>query len=65
MAGGSLTVDMGDDDLLPAFRTVIEVASAGIGGKLTLVGGLMVAVHARRAGERGSMNVELVRRALD
>jgi len=50
VAGGSLTVDMGDDDLLPAFRTVIEVASAGIGGKLTLVGGLMVAVHARRAG---------------
>lgn len=41
---------MGDDDLLPAFRTVIEVAGAGIGGKLTLVGGLIVAVHARRAG---------------
>jgi hypothetical protein len=49
MAGAALTVDMGDDDLLPAWQTVVEVASTGIAGNLTLVGGLMVAVHARRA----------------
>lgn len=41
---------MGDDDLLDAWRTVIDVASTGIAENLTLVGGLMVAVHARRAG---------------
>src|SRR4051812_36529179 len=41
---------MGDDDNLPAWQTVIDVASTGIAEKLTLVGGLMVAVHARRAG---------------
>ena len=50
MAGRSLTVDMGDDDLLPAWRTVIDVSGTGIAERLTLVGGLMVATHARRAG---------------
>lgn len=50
MAGQSLTVNMEDDDALPAWRTVIEMAGTGIAERLTLVGGLMVAVHARRSG---------------
>lgn len=50
MAGCALTVDMIDDDLIPAWQTVIELAAVGIAGRLTLVGGLMVAAHARRAG---------------
>lgn len=50
MAGRALTVDMVDDDLIPAWQTVIELAAVGIAGRLTLVGGLMVAAHARRAG---------------
>ena len=50
MAGLELTVDMGADDLLPAWRTVIDVAGTGISENLTLVGGLMVAIHGRRAG---------------
>jgi len=50
VAGRELTVDMRDDDLLPAWQTVIDVASTGIAGDLTLVGGLMVATHGRRAG---------------
>lgn len=48
MAGRTLTVDMHDDDLVPAWRTVIEIGATG--SQLTLVGGLMVAAHARRAG---------------
>jgi len=40
---------MGDDDLIPAWKTVIELSNAQIAGRLTLVGGLMVAAHARRA----------------
>lgn len=50
MAGVALTVDMGEDDALPAWQTVIEVASTGIAEDLTLMGGLMVAAHAARAG---------------
>lgn len=50
MAGRSLTVDMEDDDLLPSWRTVVELAEAGASRDWTLVGGLMVAAHARRAG---------------
>lgn len=41
---------MADDDLIPAWQTVIELATTGIAERLTLVGGLMVAAHARRAG---------------
>lgn len=40
---------MGDDDLIPAWQTVLELGSAQISERLTLVGGLMVAAHARRA----------------
>lgn len=50
MAGRTLTVDMQDDDLIPAWATVIELAEIGIAAQWTLVGGLMVAAQARRAG---------------
>jgi hypothetical protein len=50
MAGRTLSVDMHDDDRLPAWQTVIEVAESGAASEWTLVGGLMVAAHARRAG---------------
>lgn len=50
MAGRALTVDMHDDDLIPAWSTVVEFAEHGISRQWTLVGGLMVAAHARRAG---------------
>lgn len=50
MAGRTLTVDMQDDDRLPAWQTVIELAESGAASDWTLVGGLMVAAHARRAG---------------
>lgn len=50
MAGRTVVVDMHDDDLVPAWATVIELAQTGISLRWTLVGGLMVAAHARRAG---------------
>ena len=50
MAGRTLSVDMGDDDLIPAWSTVVQLAEDGISADWTLVGGLMVAAHARRAG---------------
>lgn len=50
MAGRTLTVDMQDDDRLPAWQTVIELAESGAASDWTLVGGIMVAAHARRAG---------------
>lgn len=50
MAGRTLTVEMGDDELIPAWKTVIELAEDGISADWTLIGGLMVAAHARRAG---------------
>ncbi len=50
MAGAHVVVDMAEDDLLPAWATVIQLASDKDAPELTLVGGLMVAAHARRAG---------------
>jgi hypothetical protein len=50
VAGRTVSVAMHDDDLIPAWRTVIELADSGFAGGWTLVGGLMVAAHARRAG---------------
>lgn len=50
MAGEQLSVDMGNDDLLPAWQSAIDVASTGVSANLTLIGGLMVAVHAAHAG---------------
>ena len=46
MAGRTLTVDMQDDDRLPAWQTVIELAKSGVASEWTLVGGLMVQAHA-------------------
>ena len=50
MAGRTLTVTMADDDLIPAWQTVVELAQDGVSAEWTLVGGLMVYAHARRAG---------------
>ena len=50
MAGRALTVDMQDDDQIPAWATVIELHEAGTSAEWILIGGLMVAAHARRAG---------------
>ncbi|WP_022882720.1 hypothetical protein [Gryllotalpicola ginsengisoli] len=41
---------MRDDDQLPAWQTIIELAEAGVAANLVLVGGLMVHVHAARGG---------------
>lgn len=49
MAGRTLIIDMADDDLIPAWRTVIQLAETGASAEWTLVGGLMVSAHARRA----------------
>lgn len=49
MADQIVDGDMADDDLLPAWRTVIELADSGISRHWMLVGGLMVDAHARRA----------------
>lgn len=49
MAGQIIDVDMADDDLLPAWRTVIDLADSSVSKDWTLVGGLMVDAHARRA----------------
>jgi hypothetical protein len=50
MAGRTLEVDMSDAALVPPWHTVVELASRGISEHWTLVGGLMVDLHARRAG---------------
>lgn len=50
MAGHTLAVSMADDDAIPAWQTVIDLAESGASAEWTLVGGLMVAAHARRAG---------------
>ncbi len=50
MAGRTLNVEMGGDGKIPAWQTVIELSSRGLAERLTLVGGIMVAAHARRAG---------------
>lgn len=47
MAGRTLIIDMTDDDLIRAWQTVIELAETGTSADWTLVGGLMVAAHAR------------------
>ncbi|MBG6054580.1 hypothetical protein IWX81_000970 [Salinibacterium sp. CAN_S4] len=49
MAGQTHAVDIGDDDLLPPWTTVFEVARAIGVSDWVLVGGLMAQLHARRA----------------
>ena len=63
MAGKSHVVDIGDDDLLPPWSTVFEIAGAIDIADWVLVGGLMVQVHAYRAGmtlPRATKDLDLV-----
>lgn len=63
MAGETHTVDIGDDDLLPPWTTVFEVARAIDVSDWVLVGGLMVQLHARRASippPRATKDVDLI-----
>ncbi len=63
MAGETHTVDIGDDDLLPPWTTVLEVARAIDVSDWVLVGGLMVQLHARRASippPRATKDVDLI-----
>jgi predicted nucleotidyltransferase len=63
MAGQTHAVDIGDDDLLPPWTTVFEVARAIDIADWVLVGGLMVQLHARRASippPRATKDVDLI-----
>ncbi len=63
MAGETHAVDIGDDDLLPPWSTVFDVIEATDTHDWVLVGGLMVQLHARRAGipaPRATKDVDLV-----
>ena len=63
MAGATHEVDIGDDDLLPPWSTVFELAAAFEIDDWVLVGGLMVQLHARRASiapPRTTRDVDLV-----
>lgn len=50
MAGQTLEVTLGSDSGLPSWQSVHDLARTAVSHKLTLVGGLMVDIHARRAG---------------
>lgn len=63
MAGEEHAIDIGDEDLLPPWSTVFEVIEATDTDDWVLVGGLMVQLHARRAGippPRATKDVDLV-----
>lgn len=63
MAGQTHAVDIGDDDLLPPWTTVFEVARAIDVSDWVMVGGLMVQLHARRASippPRATKDVDLI-----
>ena len=63
MAGQTHALDIGDDDLLPPWTTVFEVARAIDVSDCVLVGGLMVQLHARRASippPRATKDVDLI-----
>jgi len=63
MAGQTHSVDIGDDDLLPPWTTIFEVARAIDVADWVLVGGLMVQLHARRASippPRATKDVDLI-----
>lgn len=63
MAGQTHAVNIGDDDLLPPWTTVFEVARAIDVSDWVLVGGLMVQLHARRASippPRATKDVDLI-----
>lgn len=50
MAALTHSVNLGDDDELPAWRTVIGLSEVMDTSELTIVGGLMVYLHATRGG---------------
>ena len=63
MAGETHAVDIGDDGLLSPWSTVFDVIEATDTNDWVLVGGLMVQLHARRAGippPRATKDVDLV-----
>jgi predicted nucleotidyltransferase len=63
VAGQTHAVNIGDDDLLPPWTTVFEVAPAIDVSDWVLVGGLMVQLHARRASippPRATKDVDLI-----
>ncbi|EPR76401.1 hypothetical protein ADILRU_1166 [Leifsonia rubra CMS 76R] len=63
MAGATHKVDIGDDNALPPWSTIFEIAHAVETDDWVLVGGLMVQLHARRASiapPRTTKDVDLV-----
>lgn len=50
MAGQEFALDLGSDSALPVWQSVRDLASTAVAEKVTLIGGLMVELHARRAG---------------
>lgn len=63
MAGGTHQVEIGNDDLLPPWSTVLDVIEATDINEWVLVGGLMVQLHAHRAEippPRATKDVDLV-----
>lgn len=50
MAGKTYSINLGDDELLPAWQTVIDMSSVTATADLTIVGGLMTYLHAGRGG---------------
>lgn len=63
MAGQTHSIDIGDDDLLPPWTVVFEVARAIDVSDWVLVGGLMVQLHAHRASvppPRATKDVDLI-----
>lgn len=50
MARLTYSVNLGDDEVLPVWQTVIELADVIDTSTLTIVGGLMVQLHAARGG---------------
>lgn len=50
MAARTFTLNLGDDELLPSWQSVIDLSEVLDASELTLVGGLMVYLHAVRGG---------------
>jgi len=50
MAGQTFTLNLESDSALPGWQSVRDLAGTAVADKVTLIGGLMVDIHARRAG---------------
>ena len=50
MAGQTFTLNLESDSALPGWQSVRDIAGSAVADKVTLIGGLMVDIHARRAG---------------